>query len=86
MSDPTAPSSVRTIPLDLGEGDQPAAARPHGRKVFLFVYHRDGVEVVPLSAGEAVVVGRDAPSDVIIPDRCLSRRHARFTPSSRASR
>jgi DNA-binding NtrC family response regulator len=49
------------------------------RRVVLLLYHRDGVEVVPLVPGEAVVVGREAPADVIIPDECLSRSHARFT-------
>jgi transcriptional regulator with GAF, ATPase, and Fis domain len=52
----------------------------------LLLYHRDGVDVVPLVPGRGVVVGRAAPADereppadVIIPDECLSRKHARFT-------
>lgn len=39
---------------------------------------RDLMRVVRLSTGDSVVVGRQAPSDVEIPDPSLSRRHARF--------
>ena len=49
------------------------------RRVVLLLYHREGVDVVPLVPGRAVVVGREAPAEAIIPDECLSRRHARFT-------
>jgi len=79
MKDPVGQASVKTLPVIFGEGDRPVSARPPTRKIVLLVYHRDGVEVVPLEADQAVVVGRDAPSNVIIPDRCLSRRHAQFT-------
>lgn len=48
------------------------------RHALLLVYHRDGVEVVPLTRG--IVVGREPPSDVVIQDKSLSRRHARFEP------
>src|SRR5689334_13624983 len=47
--------------------DEPVAAGPA-----LVVYHRDGVQVVPLE------VGRTAPADVRPRSRRLSRRHARF--------
>ncbi|MFS8071441.1 MAG: FHA domain-containing protein, partial [Byssovorax sp.] len=43
------------------------------------IYHRDGVEAVPLAPGQALVVGRRKPADVPIHDRTLSREHARFT-------
>jgi DNA-binding NtrC family response regulator len=79
MSDPTNPGSASTIPLTTGEDERLAPVRPPKRRVVLLVYHRDGVEVVPLVPGQAVVVGREAPSDLVIPDKCLSRRHARFT-------
>ena len=39
---------------------------------------RDGTVVVPLSPGVPVVVGRSAPSDVVVADTSLSRQHARF--------
>lgn len=49
------------------------------RRTTLLLYHRTGTVVVPLRQGVAVVVGRDASSDVVIDDSSLSRRHARFT-------
>ncbi len=49
------------------------------RRVLLLLYHRDGVEAVPLVAGSKVVVGREPPSDIVIADKSLSRRHARFS-------
>ena len=48
------------------------------RGVSLVVHHRDGAEVAILSEGRPVVVGRTEPSDMRIPDRTLSREHARF--------
>jgi DNA-binding NtrC family response regulator len=45
----------------------------------LVLYHRGGARSVPLLPGRPVVVGRTAPSDVVIPDATLSRMHARFT-------
>ncbi len=45
----------------------------------LVLYHRDGAQVVTLDKGKSLVVGRNAPSDVEIPDPGLSRQHARFT-------
>jgi len=44
----------------------------------LLVYHRDGVEALPLEA-DPIVVGREEPSDCVIDDATLSRQHARFT-------
>src|SRR5262245_25908420 len=60
-------------------GGAPSPARAPKRHVFLLVYHRDGVETVPLAPGSSVVVGRQPPADLVIADRCLSSRHARFT-------
>ena len=48
------------------------------RHFSLVVYHRNGVQVVPLEPGQSVVVGRSAPSDCIVAESELSRRHARF--------
>ncbi len=53
--------------------------RPEEDRIALILYHRDGAEVVPLSAGAPVVVGRAPPSQVRIADHSLSREHARFT-------
>ncbi|MCA9610019.1 MAG: FHA domain-containing protein, partial [Myxococcales bacterium] len=44
----------------------------------LVVYHGATAEVVPLESGESLVIGRAAPSDLVIEDGSLSRRHARF--------
>ncbi|MCA9639374.1 MAG: sigma 54-interacting transcriptional regulator, partial [Myxococcales bacterium] len=52
----------------------------HHRYVWiLLVYHRDGVETAVLKSGDAIVVGREAPAHVVIPEASLSRRHARFS-------
>ena len=48
------------------------------RRLSLMVYHRDGVEVVPLVEHEPVVIGRAAPSTLMPRSRRLSRRHACF--------
>ena len=52
--------------------------KARGAAASLLLYHRDGVQVVPLRAGSAVVVGRDAPADVAVRDASLSRQHACF--------
>src|SRR5262245_47677481 len=44
----------------------------------LVLYHRDGAMVAQLEKGRAIVVGRSAPADVVVPDLGLSRQHARF--------
>jgi DNA-binding NtrC family response regulator/pSer/pThr/pTyr-binding forkhead associated (FHA) protein len=44
----------------------------------LTFYHRDGAVTVPLLENEPLTVGRGQAMDVTIPDRSLSRAHARF--------
>jgi transcriptional regulator with PAS, ATPase and Fis domain len=86
MSDQREPPNPDKPPLnETGKlpteefGELPPIERPPRRRVFLLVYHRDGVEMVPLLAGSSVIVGRQPPADVVIADKCLSSRHARFT-------
>jgi DNA-binding NtrC family response regulator len=43
----------------------------------LLLYHRDGVQVVPLEPDRPIVIGRAWPSDVVVEDLSLSRQHAR---------
>ena len=50
-----------------------------GERISLLVYHRDGVEAVPLHPGRRTVVGRFPPSDVTIRDASLSAEHAAVT-------
>lgn len=69
----------RTVPIDLAAATPLTAARPPRRRVYLFVVHRDEVITVPLAAGNTVVIGREPPADVVIPDKSLSRRHAELT-------
>ncbi|HEY4120374.1 MAG TPA: sigma 54-interacting transcriptional regulator [Byssovorax sp.] len=45
----------------------------------LLLHHGGGVEVVVLEPGNAIVVGRGAPSNVQIADKALSKAHARFS-------
>jgi two-component system, NtrC family, response regulator AtoC len=72
-TDPIAMSQVRDALRELSRGRAP---QPH---VLLIVYHRHGAETVRLTEGVGVVIGRDPSADVVIPERSLSRRHARFT-------
>ncbi|WP_052374194.1 sigma 54-interacting transcriptional regulator [Chondromyces apiculatus] len=69
-TDPIAVAQVREAVL--------SARSPHAH-VMLVVYHRQGTETVRLQEGSGVVVGRDPSADLVIPERSLSRRHARFT-------
>jgi two-component system, NtrC family, response regulator AtoC len=48
-------------------------------EVLLSVRHSAGTEVVVLRRDAPVVVGRHAPADLVVPDRSLSRAHARLT-------
>ncbi|MGE0790500.1 MAG: sigma 54-interacting transcriptional regulator [Sandaracinaceae bacterium] len=45
----------------------------------LVVYHGERVRVVPLDEGASLVLGRAEPADLVIDDKNLSRKHARFT-------
>ncbi len=42
----------------------------------LLLYHRDGVQAVPLPEGRPLVIGRFPPADVTVRDSSLSRLHA----------
>src|SRR5690242_18746897 len=68
-----------TLRLVTGATEAALPAPAQARRAFLVVHHRDGVEVVRLPPGGSVVVGRGPPSDVVIAEPSLSRRHARFT-------
>jgi two-component system, NtrC family, response regulator AtoC len=61
-----------------GEGGGPPSP-PTPRGVILLVYYRDGTASTELAPGEPVIVGRSEPATLIVPDRTLSREHARFT-------
>jgi two-component system, NtrC family, response regulator AtoC len=54
-------------------------AREGQRPTSLLVYHRDGTSVLSLAPDQPIVVGREAPSDLVLLDRSLSRQHVRFT-------
>ncbi|WP_437627497.1 sigma 54-interacting transcriptional regulator [Sorangium sp. So ce1151] len=73
VTDPIAMSQVRDALTQLSRD---RGTQPH---VLLIIYHRQGAETVRLTEGVGVVVGRDPTADVAIPERSLSRRHARFT-------
>lgn len=67
-----------TIELTQSSRQRLQDARPVPSRVALLLYHRDGVEAVPLLPGPGVIVGRASPADVVISDPSLSRTHARF--------
>lgn len=69
-TDPIAVTQIREALL---------SGRPPHAHVMLVIYHRQGTETVRLQEGVGVVVGRDPSADLVIPERSLSRRHARFT-------
>ena len=52
----------------------------HERPASLIVYHRHGAEAVTLA--REIVIGREKPSTMVIPDPSLSRQHARFSMGS----
>ncbi|WP_437680762.1 sigma 54-interacting transcriptional regulator [Sorangium sp. So ce131] len=82
MSTPDQPQddeSAATLPVSAAGSDQLDPERASKRHAVLLIYHRDGVETVRLRPGVTVVVGRESPADVAIPDKTLSRRHAQFT-------
>jgi DNA-binding NtrC family response regulator len=79
VSTPRNPTSNETAPISTSTEQAIARVIAPKRHALLIVYHRDGSEIVPLARDASVVVGREAPADIAIPDRCLSRRHAKFT-------
>jgi DNA-binding NtrC family response regulator len=48
------------------------------RRFTLLIYHRDGVETIPLDRHRSVVVGRAPSATVRVEHSTLSRHHARF--------
>ena len=71
---PTKPITL----LDGGAGFD--AAPPPGRgQVFLVAYHRNGADVIALPPNQPLILGRDRPSDALLPDPSVSRQHARFS-------
>lgn len=68
MTDPSTISDGVTL-----DGDP-----EHATRRALVVYHRDGLEIVPVLAGVPIVIGRTEPSDLRPRSRRLSRRHASF--------
>jgi DNA-binding NtrC family response regulator len=67
-TDEFSTSTRRVIAPTLGDG-----------QTSIVIYVDDKVQVVPLALGEPVVVGRSAPASLVVPERNLSRQHARFT-------
>lgn len=67
----TDPSTIAEgVTLDGDPTDAPRRA--------LVVYHRDGLEVVPIVPEVPIVIGRTEPSDIRPRSRRLSRQHASF--------
>ena len=60
---------------------QKGPASTRGPEQSLVLYHRDGTKVAPLPPGSTLVIGRTWPSDVVVDDRSLSRKHAQFVAS-----
>jgi DNA-binding NtrC family response regulator len=68
-----------------GQETEPLASAPvpsvssGARQWALVVYHLDGTQTALLAPEQPVVVGRDASADLVVDERSLSRKHARFT-------
>lgn len=64
-----------------GQQTLPLGAR-HSRsrapRAVLLILHRDGAETVALGLGERILIGRSAPSTIVLGDEELSRQHASF--------
>lgn len=69
----------RTYPAGVIFAGLEGSEEEAGARRSLLVYHREGTEAVPLEPQRPVTVGRSAPADLKVPDRSLSRVHARFT-------
>ncbi len=81
MGDKPDISSFVTIPLPESQLAELAKEKPSpgaAEKVFLILYHRDGMQILSLREGECLVIGRKPPSDCIVEDSSLSRTHARL--------
>lgn len=52
---------------------------PSSRGVTLVVFHQTETYTAQLDPGRALVIGRKAPSDIVVDDDNLSRQHARFS-------
>jgi DNA-binding NtrC family response regulator len=75
-------ASDDTVPLGAGDAQRLRDAHAARDGVTLLAYTRDGVHAIHLAEGSRVVVGREAPSNVLIDDSSLSRQHARFELAS----
>ena len=69
-------NETRTEPLS---GSAEDLRTPGQQGVSLVIHSCDGVEIARLTSGQPLVLGRREPSNLCIPDRTLSRQHARFT-------
>jgi DNA-binding NtrC family response regulator len=67
-----------TLQADLGELPQTLRKA----RTSLLFYHHGGCEMASIANDQQVVVGRSLPADIVVPDRSLSREHARFTLKS----
>ena len=72
--DPKDQTSTERLPA------APVPVRPpSSRGVTLVVFHQTETYTAQLDPGRALVIGRKAPSDIVVDDDNLSRQHARFS-------
>jgi len=69
-------NETSTEPFSNSPGEPPPPAQ---QGIWIVVYYSDGVEAARLAPGQSLVVGRGEPSTLCVPDRTLSRTHARFS-------
>jgi two-component system, NtrC family, response regulator AtoC len=82
MSSKTSPDELSATTSLFAGGDVGKLLRRHSEPIsemLLSVRHGGGTEVTVLRPDVPVVVGRHPPADLPVPDRSLSRAHARFT-------
>lgn len=69
---------VRPEDVSTAKG-MPRASSGVAREWSLLIFSREHAQLVRLTPGAPVVIGRSAPADVTIADASVSRLHARFT-------
>ena len=78
MDVPPSPPVVSTEPISQSAIEIYRNGLIQNPRITLILLHRQGIRVAHLTEGQPLVVGREPPSTVCLPDATLSREHARL--------